>query len=72
MRKLELYDIDKPNDYRQVELLMGCYRSELFDHIYEAVEALELATEFLNLVKYHDPETYERARDAFYETREDV
>ena len=72
MRKLELFDIDRPDHYRRVERLIGNYREELFERVYDAVEALELATEFLNLVKYHDPETYERARDAFYETREDV
>jgi len=71
MRKLSLFDIDNPNEYREVEVIMGAYKSKLFDHVYEAVEALELATEFLNLVKYSDPETYERAKDAFYEARFD-
>jgi len=70
MRKLSLYDIAEYNEYREVETLIGTYKSKLFEHVSEAVEALELATEFLNLVKYHDQETYEQARDAFYETRE--
>ena len=70
MRKLSLYDIAKYDEYREVETLIGAYKSKLFENVYEAVEALELATEFLNLVKYHDQETYEQARDAFYETRE--
>jgi len=47
-------------------------KTELFCHVFEAIEALELASEFLDAVKCYERETYERARDAFYETREDV
>lgn len=57
---------------QDIELSIGADKTELFCHVYEAIEALELASEFLEAVKYYEPETYERASNAYDETREDV
>jgi|DEB0MinimDraft_6_1074348.scaffolds.fasta_scaffold13868_4 hypothetical protein len=50
----------------------GADKTELFGFVYDAVEALELAHEFLDAVKCYEKETYERARDAYDEQQAGV
>jgi len=53
-------------------LFTGADKTELFGFVYDAVEALELAHEFLDAVKCYEKETYERARDAYDEQQAGV
>lgn len=53
-------------------LWSGEDKTELFCHVYEAIEALELASEFLDAVKCYERETYDRASDAYDEQQSGV
>ena len=47
-------------------------KTDLFGFVYDAIEALELASEFLEAVKCYERETYERASDAYDEQQAGV
>lgn len=57
---------------QDIELSIGADKTELFGSVYDAIEALQLASEFLDAVKYYEPKVYERASNAYNEQQSDI